>query len=122
MIPQRKNFAIYQGQTFRDRLLIVDDQRLPIDLSSMQARMQVRPEISSDEVLIELTTENGGISLGSDGILAFSFSAQDTAALRQGVFEVQTWVYDLELVTPAADPIVDRIAEGVVVFYPEVTR
>lgn len=121
MKPVPKNFHIYQGQTFRDRLLIVDDAEQPIDLSSLSARMQIRAEISSTPVIVELTSDNGGIALGSDGILAFSLSAEATAALGSG-FDVQTWVYDLELVTPDTTPIVDRITQGFVVFHPEVTR
>ncbi|HRP74573.1 MAG TPA: hypothetical protein PKZ27_03200 [Rhodocyclaceae bacterium] len=122
MKPTFKNFSIYQGQTFRDQLLLIDAAGDPVDLSAMTARMQVRADIESPDAIVELTTDNGGIALAADGLLTFNISAADTAALGAGQYDTQQWVYDLELVTPAATPIVDRLLTGTVAFYPEITR
>lgn len=122
MAPNVRVLHIYQGQTFRDRLRITDGDGVLIDLSALSARMQVRTSIEAPLALIELSTEDGRITLAADGILTFNLTADETTALGAGSFDTQQWVYDLEIITPAVTPIVDRILSGVVVFYPEVTR
>lgn len=122
MAPSVRVLHIYQGQTFRDRLRVVDAAGDLIDLSALSARMQVRPTLDSPVIVVELTTEDGRIALAADGMLTFNLTAAETAALGAGSYDTQQWVYDLEIITPAITPIVDRILSGVVVFYPEVTR
>ena len=123
MKPKFKTLNMYQGQTFRDQLLFVDGDNIPIDLSAKTARMQVRTDISSATVIFELTTANGGIAMDLTGLMTFNMSAADTAALFAGVYEPQEWVFDLEIITPAVPvDIVDRPVTGVVTFSPEITR
>lgn len=98
----------------------------PINLTGFIARMQIRPSIDSTTVLLELTTENGGITLGgaagtidlladADATALLDFSPSTPAALAAGA-----GVYDLEL--EAADGEVTRLLQGNVVLDPEVTR
>lgn len=114
--PAKLKFTIFQGATFRKRLTWKGPSGAPINLTGCTARMQVRSEIDSTEVLLELTTENGGIALGGvDGTIDLYVSDEDTAAV--------TWsdgVWDLEIVHPDGD--VTRLAQGSISVSPEVTR
>lgn len=118
--PAKLKFTIYQGATFRKRLRWTNKATgTPLDLTGCKARMQVRAEVESTEVLLELTTENGGITLGGTaGTIDFYVGATATAAI--------TWtsgVFDLEIVHPGALPDdVTRLAQGTVSVSPEVTR
>jgi hypothetical protein len=85
------------------------------DLTNYTARMQIRSSIDSEDVIIELTTENGRISLDADGGIALFIADTDTAAL-----DFTNAVYDLELIPPGGGA--DRILEGRVTLSPEVTR
>ncbi len=89
---------------------------VPVDLTGCKARAQIRAEIDSVEVLLELTTENERIQLGGpDGTIRILIDAATTAAI--------TWdsgVYDLE-VEFADGTVVRRMAGGVSVSK-EVTR
>lgn len=118
--PAKLKFTIYQGATFRKRLRWTNKATgTPLDLTGCKARMQVRAEVESTEVLLELTTENGGITLGGTaGTIDFYVGATATAAI--------TWtsgVFDLEIIHPGALPDdVTRLAQGTVSVSPEVTR
>ena len=118
--PAKLKFTIYQGATFRKRLRWTNKATgTPLDLTGCKARMQVRAEVESTEVLLELTTENGGITLGGTaGTIDFYVGATATAAF--------TWtsvVFDLEIVHPGSLPDdVTRLAQGTVSVSPEVTR
>lgn len=86
----------------------------PVDLAGAVARMQIRAE-PQGAVLIELTTENSGLTITGPGTIERLISAADTSAI--------TWakaVYDLEV--EYADGTVQRYFEGPVTVSPEVTR
>lgn len=90
----------------------------PVDLTGCRARMQIRPDIDSSTVLVEFTTENGGIVLGgATGTIEFGImSATETAAL--------TWdsgVYDLEIIFSDGVTVLRKI-RGDVDISPEVTH
>ncbi len=88
----------------------------PVDLTGFTARMQIRESLESTTTLEELTTENGGITLGGTaGTVALLISATDTAAL-----DFSTAVYDLELISGAG--IVTRLLYGDITLAEEVTR
>lgn len=115
--PFNYKLEILQGATLRDVVTWkVGDPSVPVDLTGCTARMQVRDRITSADVLLELTTENGGLALGgAAGTVTFQMSAAETADL--------TWkagVYDLEVVM--ADGFVRRFLAGVALVLPEVTR
>lgn len=115
MIAGVYNFTIDQGATFSRQLTLKDASDDPMNLTGYTARMQIRPEIESDEVMVELTTTNGRIALGGvAGTVTLTISATVTATIdKEGV-------YDLELVTPAGE--VYRALKGKVRLEPEVTR
>lgn len=110
------DFEVEQGATFEHQLTWLDRDGNPVPLDGYTARMQVREKITSEEVLVELTTENGMITLGGqDGTIDIEIPDEVT--------ETFTWkkgVYDLELESPAGK--VTRLVKGKVTVDPEVTR
>lgn len=79
--------------------------------------MHVREEVESASTVLELTTENGRISLGgASGTVTMTVSASTMASLPAGKY-----VYDLELVAPITG-VVSRLIQGNFVVRPEVTR
>lgn len=113
--PAKLKLTIYQGATFRKRL-VWKTQTGPVNLTGCTARMQVRADISSPTILVNLTTENGCIALGGiDGTIGLLLSAEDTAAIGW-----ESGVWDLEIVHPGGE--VTRLAQGGVSVSPEVTR
>ncbi len=85
----------------------------PVDLTGAAARMQIRAGIGG-ALLLELTTENGGLAITGPGTLVRTLSAAQTAAL--------TWtegVYDLEV--EYAEGTVQRYLQGKVTVSREVT-
>ncbi|SOE35305.1 hypothetical protein [Delftia acidovorans] len=114
--PATLKLQIYQGATFRRRLRWLNPDKTPIDLTGCTARMQVREEVESTAVLLELTTENDRLVLGGTaGTVDLLVDASTTATI--------TWssgVHDLEIVHPGGE--VTRLAEGSCCVSPEVTR
>lgn len=112
------NIVADQGSTLSRIIYYKDPAKKPILFSGYTARMQIRPNTSSSEVLLELTTENGGIELGeTDGSIALRISDSDTMAMSEGIY-----AYDLELVAPSADLFVYKILQGNFAIRSEVTR
>ena len=78
--------------------------------------MQIRPELKSATVLVELNTTSGGITLGGvAGTVDLYLSDEDTAD-----FSWTSGVWDLEITHPSGE--VTRLAYGTVSVSPEVTR
>lgn len=116
--PAKLKLTIYQGATFRKRLTWKGPlpTQTPIDLTGCTARMQVRPEIESATVLLELTTANGGITLGGVAGTIELFVSDDASTL----FTWLSGVWDLEIEFASGE--VRRLVQGTVSVSPEVTR
>ena len=115
MRPGKYNFVCPQGTTFSKQLSYLIDS-VPVDLTGYTARMQVREKASSASKIIDLTTENGGITLGGKaGTIQLDVSASTTESLVP-----KTYVYDLEVVS--SGNYVIRLIEGQFTVTPEVTR
>ncbi len=109
------DFIIEQGSTFTRLITWKDANGGLIDLSSYTARMHLRRTADEPKTVIELTTENGRITLGgSNGTVSLTISATDTEAL-----DPITGVYDLEMVSGA---VVTKIIAGAFTVRKEVTR
>lgn len=107
--------AIEQGTTVSIPLRLKNNGSV-MSLAGYTARMQIRTSASSDEIIHELTTENGGISIdAASGLIGLYISAEDTAA-----FCFKTAVYDLELINSSHEVV--RLLEGQVTLSLEVTR
>ena len=112
------NMDIEKGSTFRHRFIwtYAEDPQNPIDLTGCTARMQIRPSQESDAIYQDLTTENGGITLGgTSGTIDLYISDVDSTA-----WTWNTGVYGLEIAFPNTD--VRRLCRGTVVAYDETTR
>ena len=115
--PFKVKLTIYQGSTFRWHATFKNGApAVATDLTGYKARMQMRSEIDASAFLMELTTENGGITLGGAlGTIDLFISDTATALI--------TWteaVYDIELIAPNTD--VTRKIYGAVSVSLEVTR
>lgn len=109
------NILIEQGATFDTTLTWKDEAGTPVNLTGYTARMQIRPEVGSSTVTLDLTTANGRIALGgAAGTIRLTIDAATTAALLPSV-----QVHDLELVVGST---VTRLLRGSVTIDPEVTR
>lgn len=116
MPAQTLNLTIEQGATFTKTLVWKDSNGDPIDLSGYTARMQIRRTITSCDVLVDATTENGKITLTpEEGKIDIRLEAAETEAL-----DFREAVYDLEL--QSADGFVTRLVQGTVELSLEVTR
>lgn len=113
----KEKITILQGSTFRAHWVWKAGEPLtPVDLTGVFARLQIRADIDSPDVLVELTTENGGITLGgASGEIDLYMPHSNTAAV-----DWDEGVFDLEFVMSNGD-VVRKIA-GPVVVSKEVTR
>lgn len=112
------DLTMEQGATFDRLLTYKPDGVNPADLTGYTARMQVRKRLATpDPPMLELTTENGRITLGgAAGTIRLYVTDEDTMSELEG----RRGVYDLELQTPGGEVI--RLLEGTVTIDPNVTR
>lgn len=116
-LPIKRKLTILQGATFRKRWTWKPGG-VPMDFTGCKARMQVRAEIDSTAVLLELTTENGGIVLGAEpGTIDLYIPATQTAAISW-----EGGVFDLEIQYASGPDDVDRLIYGGISVSREVTR
>ena len=115
MAAGKHDILIEQGATFALSLKLSSNDA-PLNLTSYIARMHIRTTFESPETQIELTTENGRISIDNiTGIVQLKIAADDTRQLIP-----DRALYDLELESAEGD--VMRVLQGAVKISPEVTR
>lgn len=116
--PTTIDLTVYQGATFkRTWALTSKEDGSPYNLTSWTARMQIRAKKKAEDYLLELKTENGGVTIEvttDESKYTVYMNPEQTAALISG------GVYDLKLVDPQGDVV--RIQEGSVTLSTEVTR
>lgn len=116
MAAGQYNFDIEQGVAFARIMNLKDANGDTMNLTGYSARMQIRPYVSSDEVLIEATTANSKLIITPlTGVLTLSLSAADT-----GLLVYTKSVYDIELINSAGIPV--RLLQGEINVSREVTR
>lgn len=94
----------------------IADNGKPVDLTGFTARMQIRRNIADASAVLDLTTANGGITLGgAAGTIRILATATATAALT-----ISAGFYDLELIDGAGAVL--RLLQGTVTVSKEVTR
>ena len=114
MLAGLLDIQIEQGATFELVFIYQDEAGNPIDLTGMTARMQLRRQFKSEQVIIGLTTENGRIIIDSLlGKITLRIAVVDTELLTG------SGVYDLELINATT---VTRLLEGSFNICAEVTR
>lgn len=108
-------YRIEQG-VYREQSFVWKASGVAVNLTGYTARMQLRKSVSASDILLSLTTVNGGIVIDPlVGKVTVIFNESDT----QGV----SWasgVYDIELVNPSGKPM--RFIEGEFELSKEVTR
>jgi hypothetical protein len=110
------DITIEQGATLRLSFVWKDSEEVPINLTGYSARMQVRRSFSSTDKLLDLSTEDGSITLGG---AAGTITVEGDASLTE-LLKTKCGVYDLEL--ESSDGVVTRLIQGEVTVAPEVTR
>ena len=112
------NLKFYTGETF-DRAWtwstgVSSDSSTPVNLTGCTAKLQVRPSAESATVLLELSTQNGGIVLGGvTGKIRIIVTDESSSQF--------TWnqgVYDLFIYFPDGSSVVrmgglSSVAKGV---------
>jgi hypothetical protein len=115
MAAAKLDMTIEQGATFR-RSFTLQDAGVVRDLTGYKGRMQIRAPLGSNVVAADLTTENGGLTLGADGGIAVYIGATATASMS---FDKAS--YDLEIEGVTADDV-ERLLKGTVTLDKQVTR
>ena len=110
------NITCYEGVTLKRSINWADSAKRSYDLTDFTAHMQVRPSDTSEEVLANLTTENGYIVLGSTKPnIGIHIPSELTANIPTGMY-----VYDLLVTAPNGE--VDRLISGSFHVKPKVTK
>lgn len=122
--PATYSFKLYQGQTWVEPLQLKNADGTDMNLTGYSARMHVRRDIGDATTVLELDGVNGRLTIPTplEGRLLLRVEAEDTAALVLPNYEVQSWVYDLEIFMPGPPEYVQRVLQGYVLAFPEVTR
>ena len=131
MIPGEYNITIYRGSTWTINVSKRDANDVYLDFAATYLnqptpgagtiRMYIRPpwkrrpSVAKPAPLLELTVANGRISVATT-VLTLTIPASVTDDLP-----FDSGVYDIELVTGDAEPVVDKILYGKVTVMDEVT-
>jgi len=126
MAAGRYSFTIEQGTTLDFNVQYLDSNSTPVDLTDYSGRMQIRPTLTSNDVIITLSSsraEDGtGLNFsGSNGTTPPTSGSIGVfiSAVSSSLFNFNEAVYDLEIYSGS---IVTRILEGKVKLSKEVTR
>ena len=110
----KHDFYCEQGSTW-SRSFVISDSEGARDLTDFTGRMSVRRRTCEDTSLIDLTTENGRMTITPlTGTVGLTLTATETAALTDD------GVYDIEI--EDSDGVVERVLEGKFILGLEVTR
>lgn len=108
------DIVLYQGKTVNFEIIWGGNS--PIDVTGFSAKMQARESASATTALVEFSTSNGRIAVGStNGKFTISMSAAESAALKAFV-----GIYDFEITNPSGN--VYQIMSGKFKVEPEVTK
>lgn len=114
MTPGRYNMKVYQGSTWT----LAPQWKIDgtyVNVTGYTAAMSVKYSPTSVSSIIDLTSSNGRITVGTtDGKFTLSLTAATTTGLAAG-----DYVYDLEVTAP--DGTVTRLLEGGFTVYEGVT-
>jgi hypothetical protein len=127
MLANKYNISIWQGSTFTLSITVQDSAGLNLNLSTFDARMQIRSSYDSGTIAESLTTSNGEIVItGSTGKLDLELPATRTANLfvdlsSESKPPKSIYVYDLELIDNSTNTVT-KLMFGDAIVYGEVTR
>ena len=112
-LPYVQQQTVYQGATWRKQYRWLPGGTAQ-NFTGWVARMQIRRAPGDPTLLLALTTANGGITLGVDGLITILATDEQTATLPP-----RRLAYDLELESPAGE--VTRFLMGSAAVSAEVT-
>lgn len=117
MVAARHDFEIEKGTDFNEVWTLFDDEAMTTltNLTGFTARMKAKESIDATTTILDLTTENGKLTLGdAAGTITFAIPNAETSAIA-----VEDGIYDFELIDASAD--VERLLFGDITFSKEVT-
>lgn len=97
-LPLHYNLTLYAGVTFRRRFRWKPDGTNPQDFTGWAGALRVGYQHSAAS--FTLTPENGGLTLGPDGLITIYIAADDTYDIDGGYL-----IYQLDLVPGSGEPI-----------------
>lgn len=106
------NLPIDQGTTYSVTILVQNDDGTVRDLSGYAGRAQLRRSYYTNTN----TAFTVDISDAANGELTLSLTSAQTSALKAG-----RYVYDVEIQANISGSV-ERVVEGIVTIYPEVTK
>ncbi len=113
----KHNFpVIKKGATYRHKVWWQNADKTPKDLTGCTAKMQVRDDVDSPDVRLELSTENGGITLDLATAEFLFYVSDENSALLVG----EGGVYDLYVYHPNGETT--AFLTGTVPFQDSATR
>ena len=116
MLAGRYNMVCDQGSTFQRTIEIKDMAGITYSLTGFTARMQIRREVDTTAVMLELTTANGRLTVfPASGAIQINLTPALTASLTR------SGVYDLEIVKTSTSEVY-KVLRGEFRLEKEVTR
>jgi hypothetical protein len=130
MSAGKYSFTIEQGATLQFEIQYKDSNKIPVDLTSYNGRLQVRPTVGSSEVYLTLSStlqsDNTGLNFsGSNGSTPLSSGSIGiyVSAVTSSTLDFVNAYYDLEIYSGSGNSeYVVRLLEGKVTLSKEVTR
>lgn len=116
MLAGKYNISIDQGATFERLITVKNSDNNLFNFTGYTARMQIRRDVDDTSSIVQLTTENGYITLGGTaGTIVLYLPPVVTQSLSD-----RDCVYDLEIIDSVGK--VYRLLKGQVRVDKEVTR
>jgi len=124
------SFTIEQGATTDFEITYQDSSNTPVDLTGYTARMQIRPNVGSDTVLLTLSSSldacGTGLNLsGSNGTTPLSSGSIGVfiSAASSSLLDFDNGQYDLEIASGSGNcAVVTRLLKGNVKLSKEITQ
>lgn len=111
------DIVVDQGAILHRSIALKSSAKNVVPLTGYTGRMDIREKIASASTILELTTENSGISINAaGGSITILITPAQTTAMTPG-----NYVYDLEL-EETSTGIVTRILQGNLTVRAEVTK
>jgi hypothetical protein len=130
MSAGKYSFTIEQGATLQFEIQYKDSNNIPVDLTSHNGRLQVRPTVGSSDVYLTLSStlqsDNTGLNFsGSNGSTPLSSGSIGiyVSSVTSSNLDFNEAYYDLEIYSGSGNSeYVVRLLEGKVKLSKEVTR
>jgi hypothetical protein len=130
MSAGKYSFTIEQGATLQFEIQYKDSNNIPVDLTSYNGRLQVRPTVGSSDVYLTLSStlqsDNTGLNFsGSNGSTPLSSGSIGiyVSAVTSSTLDFNEAYYDLEIYSGSGNSeYVVRLLEGKVNLSKEVTQ